>query len=124
MYLRENAITLLESVSGVDVNTTTKQTLFTVPVGKVAIITHIIVRNASVNLNTANGGFGFDAGGSDVVAHEAYAELDGATKVKVFKADKGSVRGAAADILGSKCTTAQGAAATVDIDVFGYLFDA
>lgn len=124
MYLRENAITLLERITGVDVNTTVKQTVYTVPTGKVAIITHIVVRNASINLDTANGGFGFDAGGSDIVAHEAYSELDGATKIKVFQADKGSVRGAATDVLGSKCTTAQGAAATVDVDIFGYLFDA
>lgn len=49
-YLRENAITLLESTSGVDMKTAGSTTLFTVPVGKVAYITNVVVRDPSASL--------------------------------------------------------------------------
>jgi hypothetical protein len=51
-----------------------------------------------------------------------HSELTGATLYTVIKAKDGATRGAAAEVFGLKCSIAQGAAATVDVDVFGYLF--
>jgi len=124
MYLQENAITKLATVADVDVNVTTKTTIFTVPTGKKAIITHLIFRDASISLTTASWGIGFDAGAIDVVADETYTELTGNTLLTIRQAKDGAKLGAAADILGLKCSIAQGAAATIDVDVFGYLIDA
>jgi hypothetical protein len=49
------------SVSGIDLNSTTKQALFTVLTGKSFIPLRIITRNASTSLTIATFGFGFDA---------------------------------------------------------------
>ena len=42
-HLRELAPTILESTSGVDMKTAAATTLFTVPAGKVAYITAVVV---------------------------------------------------------------------------------
>ena len=124
MYLRESAITKLATVTGIDVDVTTKTTLFVVPTGKKLIVTHLVFRTASISLSTASWGVGFDAGGSDVMASETFVELTGDTLLTIRQTIDGSKLGVAADILGLKCSIAQGAAATIDADVFGYLINA
>lgn len=120
--LRELAAKKLATVTGVDFNVTTKTTLFTVPPGKSCIVVRAVTRNPSVSLTTASWGFGFNANADDVVASATHTGLDGATKYVLTGAKDASVRGAAGDVFGVKCSVAQGAAATVTIDVFGYLF--
>lgn len=112
---------LLATVPAVDLNVTTKTTLYTVPALKVAYITKVVVRDPSTDLTTAAFGVGFDAGGADVIANAAHTELSGATLYSVIPAKVGAKEGAAAAVLGLKCGTAQGAAATCTVDVFGYL---
>lgn len=112
---------LLSTTALVDLNVTTKSALFTVPASKVCYITKVVVRDPSTDLDTAEFGFGFDASAANVIANAAHAELDGATKYKVIPAAAGAVEGAAAAVFGIKCGTAQGAAATATVDVFGYL---
>jgi len=112
----------LASVAGVDLNVVTKTTLCTVIAGKSCIITHVVVRNPSINLTTAEFGFGFNANANDVIASALHSALDGATKYIVLKAADGAVRGVAADVFGIKCSVAQGAEATATIEIFGYLF--
>lgn len=119
--LRELAAKKLVTVTGVDFNVTTKTTLFTVPPGKSCIITHVVTRAPSTSLTTASWGFGFNANADDVVASATHTGLDGSTKYVLHEAKDVSVRGAAADIFGVRCSVAQGAAATVTVDVFGYL---
>lgn len=120
--LRELAAKKLATVASIDFNVTTKTTLFTVPPGKSCIITRMITRAASISLTTASWGFGFNANADDVVASATHTGLDGATKYVPHVAKDASVRGIAADVFGVRCSVAQGAAATVTIDVFGYLF--
>lgn len=120
--LKELAAKKLATVAGVDFNVTTKTTLFTVPPGKSCIITHMVTRAPSTSLTTASWGFGFNADGNDVVASATHTGLDGSTKYVLHSAKDASVLGAAADVFGVKCSIAQGAAATVAIDVFGYLY--
>lgn len=112
---------LLSSTASVDLNTTSKTTLYTVPAGKSAVITMVIIRAASTSLTTANYGLGFDAGGSDVVTGATHTELTGATLYTKLQAKAGAKLGAAGDVFGLKCSVAQGAPATVTVDVYGYL---
>lgn len=113
----------LATVTGIDLNDdSVKQTLYTVPAGYSCVVTHVIVRSASTDLDTAEYGFGFNANADDVVAAAAHVELDGATKYIILGADDGAVRGVAAGVFGVKVTVEQGGVATATVDVFGYLF--
>ena len=124
--LKEQAISLLGRLNDHDVNPApgTKTDIFTVPIAKIAIVTHVILRDCSGNMTTASLSFGFDANGLDCIANTTYVEIDGATKYTVIKAEVGAVRGAAADTFKIAVNTAQGGVMTLDIDVFGYLVDA
>jgi hypothetical protein len=116
--LREHAITLLESTGSVDMKTAASTTLLTVPAGKVAYITHVVIRDPSASM----------AGGTDydftqwkqtvdlsslTTANTDYIVLDGEnTKYQELAA------GTAFQITVNTGTTA---ACTTTIDVFGYL---
>lgn len=104
-----------------NLNVTTKTSIFTVPVGYTAHITRIVVRKASTSLTTASFGFGFDASASDVDGSTTHTELTGATLMSQIIVLSGAKVGVAGDVFGIKCSIAQGAAATVSVDVFGYL---
>lgn len=122
-YAYQKTLFKLASAAGIDLNDdSAKVVLYTVPTGKSCIITHVVVRNPSIDLTTAEYGFGFDANAVNVIAAAAHVELDGATKYTVLQAEVGAVRGVAAGTFGIKVTVEQGAAATVTIEVFGYLF--
>ena len=112
----------LGTVTGVDLNSTAKQTLITVPAGKTAVVTKVILRNASTSLTTASCGFGFDAGGSNVVVAATHTELTDATSYTMLAAKVGSGLGTGGATFGIKCGTAQGATATADVDVYGAFY--
>lgn len=97
-------------------------TLYTVPAGHSCIITRVVLRNSSGNLNTASISFGFDANGSDVIANATRTYLAGATNYGEVLITNGAIRGAAAGTFKLAVNTKQGGAMTIDIDVFGYLF--
>lgn len=124
MYLNENAITLIGSAAAVDMDPgapTVVTTILTVPPDKTGcIVTHVVCRNSSGNLDTAQFSFGFDANGSDCIADALHAALDGSTKYIVLKAEDGAVRGVAGGTFKIGVNTAQGAAMTMDVEVFGY----
>lgn len=112
-------ITKLATRVDISLNTTTKQTLYTVPTGYKCFITQIVVRDASGSLTTAAYGFGYDANATDVITSTTHTELTGNTLYTVLNPKVGAKMGVAADVLGVKVNTTQ--AFTVDIDVFGYL---
>ena len=122
--LNKNSITLLASISGVNMNTAAPTSLFTVPAGASGcVITHIVVRGASVSLTTASYSFGFNASAyNDVIANATHTELTGDTLYTVLTAKAGAKIGAAGDILKVLMNTLQGVAATTTMDVFGYLY--
>ncbi len=105
----------------VDLNSATKQTLYTVPTGKTFIPLRIITRNASTSLTTAIFGFGFDANATDVIAAALHTALTGGTLFAIDNPIAGAKAGSAADVLGVKCSLVQGSAATATVDVLGYL---
>lgn len=114
---------VLASVS-VDLNVTTKTALYTVPTGYEAVITGFVVRKASTSLTTAQFSFGFNATADDVVGIDLYNELTSSTRQTQASPKAGAEIGGAGAVLGLKCSTAQGAAATVTVDVIGYLVPA
>jgi len=121
MDIREVSIGLLVSVAAVDMSTGAKETLFTVPVGKKCIITHVIVHSASAALGADNDfGDGADATTwlqtvdlSTVAANEWYVIESNGVAYTIFDAG---------DVFGVKKIA--GTAQTATIDVFGYLYDA
>lgn len=121
--LKEYTFTKLATVTGIDMNSVAETTLFTVPAGKSCVPTHFVNRAASTSLTTASWSFGFNSGTSnDVVANATHTELTGSTLYTILDAKAGSARGAAADVLRIRVNTAQGGAATMTVDVFGFLF--
>lgn len=121
MDLREKSITLLASVAAVDMSTGAKENLYTVPVGKKCIVSHVVVRSASGALGADNDfGDGVDADTwlqtvnlSTVAANEWYIIASNNVAYTIFDAG---------DVFGVKKIA--GTAETATIDVFGYLFDA
>ena len=123
------------STTTVNTNTGTKQSLYTVPSGKIFIPTHVVVRAASADLSDMAGAlnFGFNANADDclTIPTDALASLSMSAKVIAMSlfmhpaADNYTSfpRGAAADVFGCKFldTSVTG---TVKIDTFGYLLDA
>lgn len=115
---------LLSTTALVDANVTTKTTLYTVPASKVCYVTKVVLRDASTSMTTATFGVGFNANADDVIANATRTALTGGTLYEIIPAKAGAKEGAAADVLGVQCDTPQGAAATITVDVFGYLVDA
>lgn len=113
---------LLVSVPGVDLNSATPNSLYTVPAAKQAIITKIVVRDASISLTTVSFSVGFnDPDFDNVIADDTHTELSAASLYTVLQAMGGATRGTAGEVLSLLCNILQGAAATCTIDVFGYL---
>ena len=48
--LKENAITKLATVTGVDMKTAASVTLYTVPVGKILYVTYVVIRDPSASM--------------------------------------------------------------------------
>lgn len=114
--------TLLITRDSVDLNTAVATSLYTVPADNIAVITRIVLRNASTSLTTASISFGFNSAAfNNIVANATHTELTGPTLYTVLIPKTGATRGVAADILKVLANTLQGGAATVSIDVFGYL---
>lgn len=101
----------------------TLTTIFTAPAGiNGAIVTHIVCRNSSGNLNTASFSFGWDAAGTDVLADAVHNHLTGNTVFCVHQSMVGAAIGTAGGAFKISVNTAQGAAMTIDVEVFGYMY--
>lgn len=119
--LKENAISLLSRSLLVDMTTGTKEDLYTVPVGKKCIVTHVIVHTSTGVLGTEND-FG-DGANADTWVQNVNLATVIATKYWVIETNNALwTVFDADDVFGVLPVT--GAAQTATIDVFGYLFDA
>ena len=116
--LNENSITRLITVAGQDMKTAGATTLYTVPVGKTAYITHIVIREPSASMA---GGTDYDftnwkqtvSLASLTTLSTDYIVLDGNnTKYTDL---------AASTAFQITVNTGTTAACTVSIDVFGFL---
>ena len=116
--LKEYSICKLSTTNGVDMKTAAATTLFTVPTGKTAYVTHIIIRDPSASMD---GGTDYDFTtwkqtvdlSSLTTLGTDYIVLD-CNNTKYTE----QVAGTAFQITVNTGTTA---ACTASIDVFGYL---
>lgn len=107
--------------ASVNLNVTTKTTLYTVPAGFKLVVSKLVLRGASTSLTTASFGFGFDANATDVDGSTTHTELTASTLYSTIVVLSGAKIGVAADVFGVKCSIAQGAPATLTVDVYGTL---
>lgn len=113
---------LLKTTDAVNLNTATPTTLYTVPTGYQAVITRIVLRNASTSLTTVSLSIGFNSASfNNVLANATHTELTSALLYTSLSAKAGATKGVAADLLKLLCNTLQGGAATCSVDIFGYL---
>jgi hypothetical protein len=115
------AETRLAVATGVDLNVGTKTTLFTVPIGTTAIITRVVLRSASASVTTAEFSFGYNAMADDVLGSRGYSDITASSQYAILEPGYGVPVGASEEVFGIKCSTLQGSALTVTVDVFGYL---
>ena len=113
------AIRLLASYQGVNVNATGDTVLPILDTGSYSV-SNVIFTNASTSLTTAAAGLftAPSAGGTGIVANAALSALTGATVVS--QRTVASTASQAGQNLYVNVGTAQGAAATMDVFVYGY----
>lgn len=127
MDAKQKTLALLTTFDDVDLNALAETTLYTCPAGMVCYVTHVVPRKAAgagLPIGTASISFGWNtANADDVIANAALVLTDG-TNYKVIKAADNAVYGVAAGTFKIEVQTAEGAAATCSVDVFGYLVPA
>lgn len=113
------AIRLLASYQGVNVNATGDTVLPILNTGNYSV-SNVIFTNASTSLTTAAAGLftAPSAGGTGIVANAALSALTGATVVS--QRTVASTAAQTGQNLYVNVGTAQGAAATMDVYVYGY----
>ena len=123
--LKETCISLLSSTATVDMKTAGKTTLYTVPAGKTAIITQVVVRTPSATLV---GGEDYDLGTGDncdtwVQTNDLSSMTTASTDYMVIDGDNTKYTVAAASAtFGIKVITGATNAATCTIDIFGIIY--
>jgi len=124
--------TLLSSIASWDSQGAggTETNLYTVPIGKTCIVTHVVIRTASASMATSVVTLGTAGGTCDEFRGDTtLTNVDGTTKYAVIYQDAntrntpdGGVLVAAGSIFAIEVTTADADGGTATIDVFGYLF--
>jgi len=113
------ALRLIASAQSVNLNAVADTIAAVLDSGRVSVQS-IIVTNASVNLTTAQLAVysGAAATGTAVLSASALTDCTDSSVVKIFTAS--STAAQTTTPLYLRCTTAQGAAATADVFVYGY----
>ena len=113
------AYRLLASAQGVNLNSVADTAASIVNAASYSV-QNIIVANASVNLTTAQLAVYTGAGATGTAIKTAYALTGNSTSAKVVETAATSTDSVNGDVLYIRCTTAQGAAATADVYIYGY----
>ena len=123
--LNEYSICKVATVTGVDMKTAAKTTLFTVPVGKTFYPVMVVIREPSASMS---GGTDYDLGtGANADTWRQTVDLSSMTTLStdymvIAGADVTKYTDcAAASVFGIKVITGTTAACTATIDVFGFL---
>lgn len=116
------AIRLLAVATGVNVNSTGDQATLPIINSTNYSVSNVVFTNASTSLTTAAAGLftAPSAGGTGIVANAALSALTGSTVVS--QRTVASTATQSAQNLYLNVGTAQGAAATMDVYVYGYDF--
>jgi len=120
--LSNQAIRLLAVATGVNVNATGDQAVLPIINSTNYSVSNVVFTNASTSLTTAAAGLftAPSAGGTGVVANAALSALTGSTVVS--QRTVASTATLSGQSLYLNVGTAQGAAATMDVYVYGYDF--
>ena len=120
--LSNQAISLLAVATGVNVNATGDQAVLPIINSINYSVSNVVFTNASTSLTTAAAGLftAPTAGGTGVVANAALSALTGSTVVS--QRTVASTATLSGQSLYLNVGTAQGAAATMDVYVYGYDF--
>ncbi len=129
--LNENALAIVQTTTGVDLNAVaaTETTLYTVPTGKTFYPTHVIIRDPSADTTNAVVTFGVGGGSADEFRpDQTLGAVDGTTKYTVIYLDQGtndtpeaSVEVTAGNTFVVEITTAAGVTCTATMDAIGIL---
>jgi len=113
------ALRLIASFQSVDLNSVADSVMNVIDSGRYSVQS-VIVTNASVNLTTAQLAVypGAGATGTAILSASALTDCTDSSVVKIFTAS--STAAQTTTPLYLRCTTAQGAAATADVFVYGY----
>ena len=120
--LTNQAIRLLAVVTGVNVNATGDQAVLPILNSTNYSVSNVVFTNASISLSSAAAGLftAPTAGGTGVVANAALSALTGPTVVSQRTVASTAIQ--SGQNLYLNVGTAQGAAATMDVYVYGYDF--
>lgn len=132
--LRENALTLVASAT-INCQTTTKQTIFTVPADKVFTPIMLVIKEPSATLaGFVDADFGAGAAADDWLLQVSVAAFTATTDYGILMQPAQAAGppivpvkktiNVAADVWGIKINTGSTGAATVTMDLFGFLADA
>jgi hypothetical protein len=113
------AYRLLASAQGVNLNSVA-DTIAAVVNSSSYSVQDIIVANASINLTTAQLAVYSGPGATGVAVKTAYALTGNSASDKVVVTAANDTDSLTGDNLYIRCTTAQGAAATADVYIYGY----
>ena len=113
------ALRLIASAQGVNLNAVA-DTVATVLVNGSVVAASVLVSNASVSLTTAQLAVWTGPGGTGTAVKSAYALSGNSTTAKAIVTAASSTDAITGTPLYIRCTTAQGAAATADVFIYGY----
>lgn len=113
------ALRLIASAQGVNLNQVGDTVAPILAAGSVSVQS-VIVANASVSLTTAQLGVYTGAGATGTAVKSAYALSGNSTTTAVVVTAATSTAAISGTPLYIRCTTAQGAAATADVFIYGY----
>ena len=113
------AYRLLASAQGVNLNSVA-DTVAAIVNSSSYSVQDIIVANASINLTTAQLAVYSGPGATGVAVKTAYALTGNSASDKVVVTAASDTDSLTGDNLYIRCTTAQGAAATADVYIYGY----
>lgn len=114
------ALRLLASAQGVNLNSVADTVASMVNDSGNVSVQSIIVANASVDLTTAQLAVYTGPGATGTAIKTAYALTGNSTSAKVVVTAATSTDAVDVDKFYVRCTTAQGAAATADVFIYGY----
>ena len=114
------AYRLLASAQGVNLNAVGDTVASLVNDSGNVSVQDVIVANASTDLTTAQLAVYTGAGATGTAIKSAYALTGNSTSAKVVVTAATSTDAIDVDKLYIRCTTAQGAAATADVYIYGY----
>jgi hypothetical protein len=114
------ALRLLASAQGVNLNAVADTVATLVNDSGNVSVQSIIVANASVDLDTAELAVYSGPGATGTAIKSAYALSGNSTSAKVVVTAATSTDAVDVSQLFIRCTTAQGAAATADVFIYGY----